>query len=96
MWENANLVLAAAGEGHSYWEQPGQMGWYWFMGLHGFFWVLVVVLMVAVLAMLMRPAIRGGRPGNPAPESGLIILEARYARGEIDRDEYRRRKQDLI
>jgi putative membrane protein len=32
---------------------------------------------------------------SPASSSALEILEARYARGEIQRDEYLQKKQDL-
>ena len=52
---------------------------------------------MAVVAWLVRG---GWQPGDraPAPDCrsrGLDILEERYAKGEIDRDEYLEKKQDL-
>jgi uncharacterized membrane protein len=35
------------------------------------------------------------RTGNGASESPQEILKRRYARGEIDKDEYEKRLQDL-
>jgi putative membrane protein len=37
-----------------------------------------------------------GPVGPPTMSSALQILEERYARGEIERDDYLRRKQDLL
>lgn len=75
----------------------GHMGWgdgwgYMFGGgiLMLLFWVAVIALIVwLVLAALRRGPAIGGR-------SALDILEERYARGEIDREDYEARRQDLM
>lgn len=56
------------------------------------FWMAVVVLLVAAFS-------RGaGRPVGPfwRGSAALDILEQRYARGEIGRDEYLQKKNDLM
>lgn len=56
---------------------------------HLVWWALLVVVVVAVA----RAAGFGARPG--APDRALEILKERYARGEIDREEFERRRRDL-
>jgi putative membrane protein len=53
------------------------------------FWILVVVVAVALIRR--RPGEEGPRRGSPA----LELLEERYARGEIDRDEFLERRAVL-
>jgi putative membrane protein len=57
----------------------------------GFFIVLAVVsigLRIYMLSTWRRRSQRTGRAGNVGPEE---ILARRFARGDIDEDEYRRR-----
>ncbi len=72
------------------------------MILMALFWIAVIVIIVLVVRALAR----GGWGGNAyqvgpprAPEErgspALRILEERYARGEIDQEEFQRRKADL-
>ncbi len=70
-----------------------------------FFWpfhgLLTLVLVVVLLVVLFRhrpapyayPA--GAPPGSGGRSEALAILESRYARGEIQRDEYLQKKADL-
>ncbi len=53
------------------------------------FWVLVVVGLVAAI----RWIIAKGKP--PRSDSALDILRERYARGEINKEEFEARKKDL-
>jgi len=55
------------------------------------FWILLIVLVVwAVRAMTLNTN-RTGRRGGTA----LEILEGRYARGEIDKEEYEEKRREL-
>lgn len=59
-------------------------------------WIAMVVMMVAfwgVVAALVVWAVRALRPAPHAPER---VLADRFARGEIDDDEYRRRRDALV
>lgn len=58
---------------------------------------IVVLLVVAVLTAALVWLVRGiAGDGRTPPQRGAIEqLEMRYARGEIDRDEYLQRRDDL-
>lgn len=55
--------------------------------------ILVWLIPILLIALVIRNAI-GDRNGKPERTS-LDILEARYARGEIDREEFLKRRADL-
>ncbi len=58
------------------------------------FWGLIIVAGVFLVRWLWdqgRPASRG-----EGGESALEILRRRYARGEIDREEFEAKKRDLV
>jgi putative membrane protein len=56
-------------------------------------WVVALGVLALVLWGFARSAGPPAPPGgDPSPEA---ILKARYARGEIDREEYERRLSDL-
>lgn len=74
-----------------YWNHDGMTGWGWFaMSLSTIlFWAALVLVGV----LLFRALNRGPRDAHtPAGGSGPEqVLAERFARGEIDEDEYRRR-----
>ncbi len=90
MFDAADLVVIGASDTPAYlWDHTG---WYWTMGLHGAFWLALIALVVITALVLMRSSNRGlARVEGPA----IAVLDARYARGEIDRGEYLERKRDL-
>lgn len=66
-------------------------GWFWFVGLAQIvFWVA----MIALIASLIRS--RSREPVRAKGSDAVAILEERYARGEIDRDEFLERRSVLI
>ncbi len=80
---------------------PGQAGdgmmgggrWGFGMGLWWLFWIALLVLVVVAIWRLLQRG--GGGAERRSGESALEILEQRYARGEIDREEYEEKKRDL-
>lgn len=58
--------------------------------------VLVVVVVLIVVAVVVAARV-GTRPPTGERRSGEALreLDLRYARGEIDRDEYLQRRSDL-
>lgn len=78
-------------------NQPGGFGYgYGMMG--GFGWIFMVLIVVVVLALLFGVfrQFRDDRREHPTLSRGARdILDERYARGEIDADEYKRRRTDI-
>ncbi|MFE9692604.1 SHOCT domain-containing protein [Micromonospora sp. NPDC005806] len=72
--------------GQMMWHGP-MMGWMWIWSLLG------LVVLVGLVWLVFRLTERD-RAGN-APGTARRILDERYARGEIDEEEYRRRRAGL-
>lgn len=63
-----------------------------------FFWVVVILLIAVLVRWLLGGVSAAGRfsPRDAEPSRrALEILEERYARGEIEREEFLRRRDDL-
>lgn len=71
----------------------GQYGGGMWMFFQLLFWILVVVGIVLLIVWLVRQPGRYER--GRGEESALDILKKRYARGEINKEEYERMKKDL-
>lgn len=84
---------------------PG-MGGYYAAGGNGYWWAgilgmaMQLIFWVAIIAfgvyLFRRYGSRVGVNTSRNGSSALDILRERYARGEIERDEYERRKDDLL
>ena len=61
--------------------------------------LVMILMMVAFWALVVAAAVVGLRwlvgQGGPRRDEALEILRQRYARGEIDRQEFETRRQDL-
>jgi putative membrane protein len=66
-------------------------GWGWHMAGMWIFWILLIVVIVLLFRWLGVP----GRGPEAPRESAEEILKKRYARGEIDKEEFDRRLTDL-
>ena len=79
-----------------WWHGPGMglLGWGFWPG-HGLFFGLICTLVIlGIFGVTRRSPVRT-LPAS-IPSRSLDILEERYAKGEIQRDEYLQKKQDLI
>jgi putative membrane protein len=63
-------------------------GWWWVMGIG---WLIFLAVVIGVAVVVLR---HYGGSGVPA-RSALHVLDERFARGEIDEDEYRKRRDAL-
>lgn len=61
----------------------------------GFFWPIPVVLLFVIVLSVIMISKNNRRENQPGKSSSLKILDERYARGEIDNQEYSRRKKNL-
>lgn len=76
-------------------------GWGWMAG--GFWlWLILSVVVIAGVVALVVALVRATTPKDSSPppsapheDSPREILDARYARGELDRDAYLQARRDL-
>ncbi len=65
------------------------MGWFWL-------WPVLLLIGLALLGYLIYRPVQDRHGGaQEDPSSAHRILDERYARGEIDEQEYRSRRTDL-
>ena len=59
-------------------------------------WILLIVGIVLLIVWLTRQSgVRNGK-GNNSDETAMDILKKRYAKGEIDKEEFERMKRELM
>jgi putative membrane protein len=84
---------------------PGvqERAWEWGWGMHPMWgvWGLGMTLMmlvfwgVVIAALVLAIRWMARQTAGPRPDAALEILRQRYARGEIDKNEFEARKRDL-
>ena len=72
------------------WDHMG--AWGWGMGIFG---ALSMFLVVGLIVWLIVYLVRGEQGRGTGVKRALDLLDTRYARGEIDREEYLQRRADL-
>ena len=78
--------------GHGHWDGP----WHgWFMGPIMMLAFLVVIVVVAVLVVRAVSAPHSSSRRGGSDNAPLDILKERFARGEIDKDEFEQRRKVL-
>ena len=75
------------------WDGGNHMGagWWWVMGIG---WLLFLAFIGLLAYLLLRHHTDSGDSGRQRASAEQILAE-RLARGEIDEDEYRRRREAL-
>jgi putative membrane protein len=72
--------------GHG-WGMGWGMGWWWIIGL---------IIVVVIVWMVVRGMNQNNSVSHSHGKSALDILKERYARGEIDKQEFEERKKGLM
>jgi putative membrane protein len=78
------IVVAQMWDGNDHMDG----GWWWVMGIG---WLIFLAVVVVLAVLLLRHVTTGPARSSSAGD----ILAERFARGEIDEDEYRRRRSAL-
>lgn len=87
-------LLSCTGRMYGPGSGPGAMMNYGFYGFGGWFMWLLLIAAAAVVIYLLARSSKGGVPMG-GQETALDILKRRYAKGEIDKDEFERMKRDI-
>jgi putative membrane protein len=93
------MIMWGYGYGPQWGMMPGSWGYAGYSGYGPFgmiIWVLILIAVVVGIVWLVRSMTTTGRHNEPPHRSpGLDVLEERYGRGEINRDEYLQKKRDM-
>lgn len=86
------VALAQAAPGTGPWGMHD--GWFGWWPIGGLIWLLILGLAIVGLIAVVR-RLQGREDRSGASAGALAILDERYAGGEIDREEYLRRRKDI-
>ena len=88
-----NQIFSPHGMDPWMWEWGFSLGWLFFI-LMAAFWIAVILAIIFLIRWLVISTIRKVR-GPETEDSALDILRMRYAKGEINKQEFEEKKKDL-
>lgn len=69
---------------------------YGMMPLGGLFWLLLLVILIIIAIAIYKITTSGrGNQNRTINDSSIEILKQRYARGEIDEDQYKKMRDTI-
>ena len=84
--------------GYGYGSHWGMMGWgnggFWPFGM--IIWLIIILAIIAFVGWAVSARSSRTRYEGANSTPALDVLEQRYARGEIGRDEYLQKKSDIL
>jgi putative membrane protein len=88
------------GSGYGWGMGPGMMGWgygmWWIWPIFMLIFLVAVIIGIILLIRWLTTSTGQGARATGTEDSALEILRSRYARGEIDREEFEQKKKDLM
>jgi len=102
MFSTPNQILAEWGSRYDRWHMgPGMMGGWGLGWMGGIFMIIFWALIIVGLVFLIRWFIHSSKDMSGihhgySSSRALDILKERYARGEIDKEEFEQKKKDLM
>jgi len=74
----------------------GYEGHGWGMGLGmGWWWIIGIVVLALIIWLIVRVTNKNSNPPVTGNKSAFDLLKDRYARGEIDKEEFEEKKKGL-
>jgi putative membrane protein len=85
------------GRGYNWDMGPGMMGWGYGMGWFGMIFMAIfwIALIIGVIFLIRWVWLSTAKGRTSVEESPLEILKRRYARGEINKEEFEQKRKDL-
>jgi len=70
-------------------------GWGMMGGFGVIFWLVILAIIIAGAVWFVRSQTNNRQPSAGRRSPGLEVLEERYARGEISREDYLQKRRDI-
>lgn len=86
-------TLSPHGMDHWMWGWGFSLGWL-FLAIVAAFWIAVILAIIFFIRWLINATAHKGR-GPRTEDSAFELLRMRYAKGEINKEEFEQKKKDL-